>query len=221
MKNLKRLSSVLISLMIFACCKQKVNEDFEGYISYEHKFGSSNKYYNDSSDRKFLGTHSDYYYKDGNYKWLSYDCYNLMDLHLRKDDMNYFLTSKSDTLYVSNSTNPNERILDYKISESKDKILGYSCRILTIRTVSLNEKDSFIWKRDFYFSDEVKMNPEMFKNRNHNSQNFISSKMNSLPLKIVVHQRDRDIIWEATKITWEKLDNSFFQIPENSKFREF
>jgi len=201
------ISCWMAALFLFSFCRQE--KMFEGKISYKHSFASCSPNYDEGFLRMTIGSSSDYYYKNGNYKWVIKESVFSEDVYLKDENRNYFLVGGRD-VYYGEGSEKSEDILGYSIKKNRLKILGYSCNMLYLS--ARQKKDNSIVDRYIFYSPEIKIDTNAFSKLEYLSHNFISSKIHSLPLKIIMHNPDFEVIWEATDIEFITLNDSIFNI---------
>jgi hypothetical protein len=140
-----------------------------------------------------------------------------MDLFLAKEDKNLFLTNQSDTIYWMFNNKADNQIIDFKVEDSPDTIIGYNCKILTIKTKPI-DKETPVWIRRFYYSSKIYVNPEYFKNYRHNNQDFIYSKIQSIPLRIDIEYSDHIVTWMAKSIERSDLNDDLFELNKETRY---
>ena len=188
--------------------------EFEGVISFSHTVIPKEKDYDVNYDYSGIGKTSDFYYKNGNYKWLTYNSYFIMDLFISKDKKNYLLTTSSDSMYWLNSSITDIEVLDYSITKNVDTILGYICNVLTIKLKPESKSEPISYRR-YYFSNKFYVNPEHFKDCKGNCYELIYSQIKSIPLRIEFEWPNRIVIWEAVNVESKTIDESFFKLDKD------
>jgi hypothetical protein len=204
-------------LLIFAplaSFSQTDTQEFEGTIKYNHLVISKDKNYNINVDYQAIGKHSEYYYKEGNYKFVNHDAYFKADLFRSKYLRNFLVLSHSDTVLSVDSRIADLEVIEFEVKEGVDTILNYPCHVISLKLKPINQ-DSPISYRRYYFSEKVPINPAFFKHCKGNAYELIYSTSKSLPLKIEFEWPDRTVIWEAYEVVEEKISNDVFRIEPN------
>ncbi|HXH18727.1 MAG TPA: DUF4412 domain-containing protein [Chitinophagales bacterium] len=184
---------------------------FEGKIHYRHTLESCSPNYPLDVLSVTMDTASDYYYKNGNYKWVNANALFREDLYLSDRNRNYFLVGRQGDVYYGEGSEVSEEILDYSIKRNQEKILGYECDMLYLS--SKQKKDNSIVHRYIYFTDEIKIDSNAFSQLKYLSHDFIQSKIHSIPLKIVMENPEFSITWEAESVEFQSLSDSIFYMP--------
>jgi len=208
---------VLQSIVYLGLVSAQDKTDFEGLVRFRHKMLSKNSNAQADLAYSMLGYNSDYYFKKGNIKWLTYDCFYKMDLFKPKDDKDYFLTSQSDTIFTVKNSTTDFDVLEYRLEKSADTIMGYVCDVFIMK-LKPKQSETPISYRRYYFSSKFYVDPKYFTNCNSNRYDLIFSQIQSIPLRIEFEWSDTMMIWEATQITPQILDDNFFQLDKKSKF---
>jgi hypothetical protein len=211
---MKKIIYILLILTISDVNSQIKKQEFAGLVKYTHNVIPKEKDYDVNYDYSGIGKSSDYYFKDGNIKWLTYDCYFKMNLFISKENRDYFLTNKSDTIYTLKNNAKDFDIFDYKISKSDEVILGHKCNVLELRLKPLNA-DAPITFRRYYFSGDFYIDSEKLANCTANAYDIIYAQMKSIPLKIEYEFVNRIVVWEATEVKPMKFDEHFFELEQN------
>ena len=211
---MKRYYFAFLLFTVFSYGQNK-NPLFEGLITYKHDVIPKKDSVNVNYDYAGIGRTSDYYFKNGNIKWLTYDCYFKMDLFVVKENRDYWLTNLSDTIYTLKKNVPDFRIIDYKTEKTSVKILNHNCQVLTLKLKPL-DKESPITYRRYYFSNDFSIDPKKFANCTSSAYDVIYGQIKSVPLRIEYEFENRIVVWEATAIKPMKLEDSFFEISKKS-----
>lgn len=205
------LTFFFINLLLLSSLSAQEKKEFEGLVKYTHKVIAKDSTFDVNYDYSGIGYHSDFYYKNGNYKWLTFDSYFVMDLFLTKEKKNYLLTNNPDTILCLNSTISDGEILDYYIKKAVDTIIGYNCDVLIIKMKPLHKEGPVSYRR-YYFSGDFHVDPSHFAGCKGNCYDLIYEQTKSIALRIEFEWPDRTITWEATKIKPMKLEDSFFKL---------
>jgi hypothetical protein len=162
------LITSLIMLLFIGCNSKKDNDYFTGTVEYAYTYASDSLNVDSLAKiRPFKGI-------------------------LRYDTLNYqgkFISSDTNTNYYSGLLNKNlsqtnysgkyecedysiagDSIISYKIIDTDEKILGYSCRILEIQ-----KKHSWL---QYYFSNELQIAPATYQRHAAYNWDFYGEKAN-------------------------------------------
>ena len=213
MTSMKNIILILFAFSFIATSFSLKEENFEGVIVYEHKYESSNPKMNLKAIEKAYGTKSEYYYKNGNFRQ-SFNGEELkMNLYILNQNKIY-MNTVNDTLYFDLCDKPNEIVISLENDSIKEKILGYECKILYLKSNKLSGK--YYRNAKYYYNEKIKINPTLSKNQINGSYNLIYEKTKSLPLKIVNDLGSLKITMTAIEIRKQKLDNSFFELAKDA-----
>jgi hypothetical protein len=202
---------LLLVVSCFYTSSLSAQKEFEGVIKYKHTVTAKEKDYNVNYDYSALGKKSEYYYKNGNYKFVNHDAYFAGDLFLAAEAHNYLLLSKSDTVYRLDATISDMDVMEVEVKEYEEKILGHSCSIVILKLIPSGQDGPVSYRR-YYCSKDFPMNPEHFKNCKGNAYDVIYEKSHALPLKIEFEWPDRTITWEAYAATPQKVNSKMFTV---------
>jgi hypothetical protein len=201
----------LILIVIAVSCDSKpVQKDFfEGKIHYVISVTSKTDEIDKSYFTDAVGTYTDFYFKEGNYKQL-YNADSLKEeTYLASSNIAYIKPTYSDTLWERDCSKSVGAILKFTINKNKEKVMGIMCDELV--TKYQNKTLTY-----YYNSDSVKINPKWFKNYNRNNKNFTSETMGSLFLKCKMEFKLSIVEMTATDIAHEKVDDNIFRISKKS-----
>jgi hypothetical protein len=213
---------ILIATILLGICKiglTQTPKEFEGLIKYKHKVIAKVKGYNVKYDYSGIGYNSEFYYKSGHYKWLTFNAYFLMDLFDPIAEKDYFLTTSSDTLMALDNTKADLSIIDSKTEFSVDTIAGHVCNVFIFHAKPI-DKEGPISIRKYYYSNNFYVNPVHFSNCKSNGMNFIYSNIKSIALRIVLEWPNKIITWEAEKVQEMNLKNDFFKLDKNKAVKD-
>lgn len=204
---------LLLTMGLSVKGQNKVKE-FTGVVKYKHNVIAKEKEYDVSYDYSGIGKSSDYYFKDGNIKWLTYNCYFKMDLFIAKENKDYFLTNQSDTIFTLKNNVRDFDIIDYKVEKSNSVILGHKCNVLQLKLKPINSETPITYRR-YYFSSDFYIDPKKLEKCTSSAYDIIYGQMKSIPLKIEFEFPNRIVVWEASEIKPLVLDNRFFELEKN------
>jgi hypothetical protein len=163
---------------------------------------------------KFAGSQSEFYFKNGNYKQIFNGEYMKMNIRKMKENRVYVKYSVNDTLFWWDGSIKNEAVVSSGIKDTSMKILKYKCKVFEITSNRLSGQPHS--NRKYFFSPELSIDPEWYNHCEYGSENLKFSAMKALPLKIVFETGDGIMIMTAIKVTRKKLEDSFFDLPENT-----
>jgi hypothetical protein len=152
-----------------------------------------------------MGTNQHYYIKNDFYRSVTDGTYSEWQLYNPLENRIYNKLTISDTLYWWDGNNNSEKIQSFKIVKDSIEVLGYSCDVFILKTK--------IGTTSYFYNEELRVDPELFKDHKFENWNFIISKTRSLPLKLIVENEQFKSISIATKIIPKKLDKALFELP--------
>jgi hypothetical protein len=190
---------------------QNNNVEFEGQIKYNHKVIAKDSNFNVDYDYNGIGRKSEYFYKEGKYKFVNHDAYFKMDLFKSDELKNYLQISDSDTVLWLDARIPDFEVLEFDVKKSVDTILNYDCNVFTMKLKPIG-KDNPISYRRYYFSEEFYVNPDHFEGCKGNGYDLIYEHIKSIPLRIEFEWPNRIIIFDAYKIDQMELENEIFDL---------
>ena len=211
-KNIITILALILCSISFA---QKAKE-FEGKISYLHEVKAINPQYDIEQDYGYMGRSSEYTYKKGKYKWVNANAYIQEEIFDNSKALIFWKFSETDTITKLSVSEPNEKVIDYKIMKEGDEVLGKKCDVLIIKAGT----DKNTWERRYSFSTETQIDPASFGNCKSNSTDAIYAITNALPLRIVLIFKERKVTYTATKVEKSTVSDKVFEFAAGTKFKE-
>src|SRR5215831_12275509 len=173
---------------------------FEGKITYKLEFDARGGNVTVATFQRSLGNGVTLFFKHGNYYHrfdggiMEYDMYNQTENKL------YTKMRNNDTIFWSDCSLPEDKILGLDSAAKKESILGIKCNELTMR-----QKD--MTHIQYYNSDSITINPDWFKNFRKYDQYLVSKKESSIYLKEVTFYGALVMIETAIAIKREPIDD--------------
>ncbi|RZJ33039.1 MAG: hypothetical protein EOO51_15080 [Flavobacterium sp.] len=200
---------------ILTAAAQNNKHEFVGLVKFAHTVVATDKDYNPDNDYAAIGRHSDYYFKDGDIKWLTYDSYFRMDLFRAKENRDYYLTNRSDSIFTPKNNDRDFDIISYNVLKSDRVILGHKCRMVELKLKPLGRETPVTYRR-YYFSSDFYIDPEKLAKCTSSGYDVIYGQMKSIPLRIEFEFPGRTVVWEATEIKPMNLETSFFELAKGT-----
>ncbi len=182
------------------------SQNFEGKILYKNIFVSKLPNVTTEKFTKLIGSEQEYYIKDGKYLSITNGLLTPVQLYKNSTNRIYTKTGSSDTVFCIDASLEKNNIIESKIEETKEVILGYKCKMLTIKT---SNNTNYI----YYFSEKLKINPESFKNHNYSHWYSYLTISKAIPLKTILENKQFKMVSEAVKVESQKLQDSKFEMP--------
>jgi len=181
-------------------------QNFEGLIVYHNEFKSKTSKIRDSTFKVELGDKQEYYIKNNNYKSIYNGKY--LKFQLYKGDLNkaFILAGHSDTIREEDY-NKGNRVLNCVINEDADTVMNVPCNELILITV--------VGITHYYFNPKYQADSLLFKNHSYSNWNYILSKTNSLPMKIIYENEQFISTSTAIQIVPMHLKETFFDLPKS------
>jgi hypothetical protein len=178
---------------------------FEGEIIYKNAFTSKIPNVTGEQMGKIMGTTQNYFIKDGNYKSFVDGTSIIMQQFDSKTNRLYNKTNNSDTLFWFDASINTDEVINFEIIKNKEKILGFDCDALVLHTKS--------GTTTFYYSSKYMVATKYYTNHNYGNWNYFINKSQSLPLKIVVENKQLVMESVAMEIKSMDLGDMYFNIP--------
>jgi hypothetical protein len=209
--------AILLLILVFTVggYGQSTKTEFVGLVKFKHNVIPKQTDVDVNYDYSAIGKHSDYYFKDGNIKWLTFDSQFKMDLFIAKENRDYFEMSHTDTIFTLKNNVPDFNVVDYEVVPSPESILGRKCKVLLL-TLKPTDAETPITYRRYYFSDDFYIDPADMANCKSSAYDVIYGQMKSIPLKIEYEFPNRTVVWEATEVTPMKLADDFFKLKKGA-----
>ena len=205
---------LFISLFLFsinAIAQEK--EEFEGIISYTAEIQIKDSRVNKKALEDYYGTKKNFYYKNGNYKWLTLDGILESEIYNRELDSNNTITKRvnNDTLYFHNFTTSTDQVLDIDSLDIKT-ICGIKCQGFKF---TVTNKDNHSITRSLYFPMDTLLYPsDYYSNQKGMANGTIYSIGGAIPLQLILEIEGvpYTFTYTATKLKEKKLKDSEFLI---------
>ncbi|KFF06566.1 hypothetical protein [Flavobacterium reichenbachii] len=204
--NKSLLFFFLISLKLYC-------QDFEGKVEYKISYKVISTKENEVNLKKDLGTKTTFIVKNGFYKEITDAEYMNYQLYNPKENRLYFTDKFTPkTLYFYRGQKlPNTKV-EYKIIKNAETILGHICDVLIYKTDK--------YEIALYYSKDLKLNPEYFKNFTYLNRNKKAQIMKSIWLKQIITTKDYVATLKASKIIFAKISDSEFIKPQYDLLKE-
>ncbi|MEO9483509.1 MAG: hypothetical protein ABJG47_08700 [Ekhidna sp.] len=184
-----------------------VNAQFEGRIkfdiSYQWKLDDG---LTTEQFTQYMGDKMEYFSKGAYYKSNINGMIYTTQIYSPKENRLYNVINENDTLVWINAAINTDTVLNYSIEDSDEVILGYKCQVFVIETTRGTGK--------YYFSKEIGVDPELYKNHNYGNFALVTSRTKSLSLKIEIDNESFNMLFEAVEVKDMNIDDSFFKIPD-------
>lgn len=206
---------ILLTVYMNSVFSQLTTAEFEGRIYYTNSFKIKQRVIDSIDVLKSFGSSSIYTYKGGKFLWtsegsqLQYELYN---------SSLGFLVDKyegDDTLHKIDIFNKGDSLVSYQIIENVETICGYKCN--AIKVILQSTADSTIMQRTIFYSSQLYINPEYFKDYKSYANNKIYPLTKAIPLKIVTEYSGLpvEITISANKVEQANIDDKEFQLSKS------
>ncbi|MBK9249890.1 MAG: hypothetical protein IPM69_17745 [Ignavibacteria bacterium] len=184
---------------------------FEGVITFEDTYTSSDPAVDVEAIKIQYGTKSEFYIKNGNYKQIYNGSILKSVLFIKNYNRSYIHSSITDTLFYVDCTESNESIVSTEASNNKESVLGRNCSILQIKANDLLDKE--FRKSTYYFDESIAINPEWFENSHFGSYDKLYAITKSIPIKTIHEMENYTVTSVAVSIKKQSIDSTFFDLP--------
>lgn len=202
------MKKILFTLSFACITMSSFAQYFEGKIKYRVEPRNPNPaFMSDEEYRKKnpnnTAHYETFYFKNNQYKFVHGDEIEVLDPSKQRV---YSYTVGADTCLWNDATFASDEILEVKKSNEKDSVLGSACEAFVIRTK---------WGKTTYFFDRTKLKVDATKFSAHKYKNWSEflRESNCLPLKIVYKTAFDCIVYIATAIKEEPIEDKEFVIP--------
>jgi len=205
-----------LGVLLFLLLTLSINaqSQFTGKVTYQDSYKSKDPNISGSDFEKFMGSKREFYLQGAFYKDVHYGELNSVMLYRGDSNKIYNYNVSADTIFWMDAAKDTlSKILDFKIGDSNEVILGLKCKKLTIKS----QLGSFI----YFFNDRYVINPADFTNHHLNFWDFYTSKCKSVPLKIIYEGVDIVLTSTAVKVDQAELDGDTFKIPSGYLKKRF
>lgn len=212
---MKQFSKNSIFIILLLCISfgfislQSNSQFFEGEIIYTNTYKSKSPKLKDQQLSSMLGPTHYYYIKGGNYKTLTNGMFAQWQLYKYKENRIYNKMTYTDTVFYLNAAEHDDEVLNFKITKNATVILGYKCDELILTCRSGVHK--------YYYNSTLRVNSNLYLNHAFANYYAYLSKTNAVPLKSIIEDAEFTMTSVATEIKPKKLEDSFFDLPADSK----
>lgn len=202
----------LLFLFLLATFNGYSQEAFEGEIIYRNSFESKVPNVSSEQMKALVGEKQEYFIKSGNYKSYTNGFSITVQLYIGETNKLYNKISGSDTLYWFNANVNSDLVVNSELIKNKEKILGEDCDALVLTTKS--------GQTTYFFSSRYPVDVSKFQNHNYGNWNYYLSKAKSIPLKIVIENKQFKMESVAQKIEAMELPDDFFAISADTPIKK-
>lgn len=199
------MTRLLIFLFASIITLQVSAQTFEGRITYQNTFKSKSPKVSDEQFRAMMGERQEYYIKGGDYKSVMKGGMIEWQLYRNKDNKLYNKTGMGDAIFWSDAGSNPDEVLKAEIHKAAAVILGYKCDELVLTCKSGIHK--------YYFASQLGVDPKLFARHKFGNWAFLMSKMQALPLKMIIDNKQFTVQNVAVEVKPMKLDAKFFELP--------
>ncbi len=203
MKQILTISiAILISVAVFG-------QNFEGKVVYKNSYISKLPNIKDEKFNSLMGNTQEYFIKGGDYKSVTNGTFLQWQLYINKDNRLYNKMSNSETIFWNDGSVNDDSIIEVQLNKETTEILGYKCDELILTCKSGIQK--------YYFNSKLSVDSKLYTNHKNGNWYEYLKLTNSLPLKVVVDNKQFSMVSIATEVLPLKLNSSTFQLPLNAK----
>lgn len=202
-------------LFVHLCVNGQVKE-FEGEIQYRHLYRFAIKNLDTTAILKNYGASSNYYYKDGSYRWTFDSCIMAEEYYWPETGKTHNRAAGETEFKLNNSTGYN-KLLKYEVQENADTICGYVCHRIVVATASKSDKNDVL-VRAIYYAPELTVDPQHFKKYGSycNYDIYKITKSAFLRIEMMSPFMPFALRMEAVKVIPRSLAKSDVTLPENA-----
>lgn len=183
------------------------NEHFEGAIIYDIVYQDKTGEMSDEEAQQFMGNEQKFSIKGDKYASEMNGFLNVKQIYVGNDTLYSQMGGINALMYIDAKENP-DSLISYKITEVDEKILGYDCQLLEIKSTE--------GLTSYYFNPKIVVNPEDYKNHEYGFWKFsLNVTGGALPLKSISDYEDLKLVIIAKSIDREILDDAIFTLPSD------
>ena len=197
--------------LIFLLSSCKGQDLFEGEIKYKLSFSPEDAKIDTILLKDYYGSQWTFLFKNGNFRWNmeSSDTW-IGNVYDQDENKYYYLIKNSEVASWKKGTQKTDSISSIRTENVKINILGHACQLLEVKSRLLT--NNVLRTRRYYYSPDLKINPEWFVENQDGNLNEIYSRMKAIPLKIVDDFGTFSITYQATDIIPKRLNDFYFEV---------
>ena len=196
------LSFLLLTKIIFA-------QSFEGEIIYQNSYKSKAAGFSDEQVKSMLGSHEEYYIKDGNYKIVTNGSVVASYYYHAKENKLYTEFQDGDRMYWNDAADNKDSVISFEVRKNAIKLLSYTCDELILHT----RKGTQIYD----YTSQLQIDPSLFVNHKFGNWYYYLKIAKAVPLRMVIEQDQVIMISEVVSLKPMKLSDDFFVLPAVSE----
>ncbi|WP_421870706.1 hypothetical protein [Marinoscillum sp.] len=215
--SIGRLSILIIILL---GCSKPPEKYFEGILTY--------KIYNKTEgypDDQPFGTELKVFLKEGQLKRV----YNTTqqggireELYNSELGVVFMKIVGSDTILRADVTrNPYHSLINMETRSTQKTFLNQECRVLEMNTIHKNGDLEFPWDLEFYYSDTLRVNPNLFEDWRFGFYNKGIKEMGAYYLKLIEKSPATYTEYEIIDIQPQALNDSLFEVDSSKVITDF
>lgn len=201
-----------ILILLIAIATPLFAQDFEGKVIYSNIYTSKVPNIPNEQFNAMMGSTQEYIIKEGNYKSTMNGTFVQWQLYIHKDNKLYNKIATTTSILWNDATISTDEVLKAEVNKNVIEVLGRRCDELILTCKSGVQK--------YYYSTDLKVNPNLFENHKFGNWNEIMARTNALPLRIVMETQQFGLECNAVDIQPMKLDNKLFELPVGSKLEK-
>lgn len=203
---MKTVITFLIFTFIFSF---SFGQGFEGKIVYSNSYKSKMPSLSDEQFTQMMGPIQEYFIKEGNYKSTGNGGFFQWQLYIIRENRIYNKLANSETIQWNDGTFNMDEVLKSEIKKGVAEVLGYKYDEIIFTCKSGTQK--------YYFNSDLSINPDLFAGHKFGNWFDFVSRSKALPLKSIIDNNQFTLESVATEVKQMKLENSFFELPPDSK----
>lgn len=203
------MKNILTFLLVFFMVQVISAQSFEGTLVYKCSYKSKNPEVTNEQLSALVGSKLQYHIKDGSYTTRTNGTVVKGQLYDKKENKLYTKLSSTEVVYWDDAGKNPDPVLKAEIKKGVTEILGYKCDELTL-FCNLGEQK-------YYYSSRLPVDAELFSKHKYSNMYEYLKRAHSVPLKMILNNKDFTMEAEAEEITPTELKSSLFKLPEGTK----
>lgn len=203
------IKNLIVLLFLAIPISVTYTQNFEGKVTYKVSYETKNPEVTDHLWETRLGTELDFYFKTGNYKVNSNGALVEWQLYLNKTNKIYKKIKDETSVFGTDASMVVDSLVSYETKEEVKAILGHTCK----QIILICKGGTY----EYHYSNKFKLDFNQYSKHEFDNWASYLKLSGSVPLKIVIENKQYRLVMTAINIEPIPLDDSLFVMPPELK----